>query len=463
MFIQPRNIVLWVLILLSAGVASAGVDGLWVVTTDYTNFGRVRSLDVQGPYTASSDLADIPGDAVARTHEGLFYVVGRGGANLLQVFDPSDNFNLVREFSLGAGLNPQDVVFIDERIAYVSCYDAAVLLKVDVQSGQVLQTFSTAAYADADGLPETGWMVLHGGKIYITCQLLDRDGWYAPTGPGLLLVFDPATDTWGTPVNLQGANPYTQVKVLSGVDGSDRLAVGCVGYWALSDGGIEMVNPVTGTSEGMLLTEGQLGGDVLNFVAGHGDRLFALTSSPSFTTSLLAVDLPATTPQVWDAASDYDHADIFFDGDFQLFLADRRLGRSGIRVFDAATGAELTSQPVDTGLPPFFLLPDSGEGISPVPFLGSTNLVLECPYPNPCNPSASVALTAAPFSEIEVAVVDLRGHRVLRRHLTADAEGRATFQFEGRDQHGANLAAGLYRVTARAGGHWSARSLVLIK
>ena len=463
MLTHPGRIVLSALILLSTSLACAGVDGLWVVTTDYTNFGRVRSLDVQGPYIASGDLADIPGDAVARTHEGLFCVVGRGGANLLQIFDPAADFNLVREFSLGAGLNPQDMVFIDERIAYVSCYDAAVLLKVDLQSGQVLQTFSTAAFADADGLPETGWMALHGGKIYITCQLLDRDGWYAPTGPGLVLVFDPATDTWGTPVNLQSANPYTPLRVWPGADGSERLAVGCVGYWALGDGGIELIDPATGTSEGMLLTEAQLGGDVLNFVAGPGDRLFALTSSPSFTTSLLAVDLPVTTPQVWDAASDYDHADIFFDGDFQLFVADRRLGRSGIRVFDAVSGAELTSQPVDTGLPPFFLLPDPGEGISPVPFLGSTNLVLGRPYPNPCNPSARVALTAAPFSEIEVAVVDLRGHRVLRRHLTADAEGRAAFQFEGRDQQGANLAAGLYRVTARAGDHWSARSLVLIK
>ena len=66
---------------------------------------------------------------------------------------------LVREFSLGVGRNPQDIAFDTQGRAFVSCYDQAVLLRVDVNTGLVAQTDATAAFADADGLPEPAWML----------------------------------------------------------------------------------------------------------------------------------------------------------------------------------------------------------------------------------------------------------------------------------------------------------------
>ncbi len=47
---------------------------------------------------------------------------------------------------------------------------------------------------------------------------------------------------------------------------------------------------------------------------------------------------------LWDAA---------LDDQGEIWVADGTLARPGLRVFDAASGAELTDAPLDVGLPPF--------------------------------------------------------------------------------------------------------------
>jgi hypothetical protein len=448
--------------LLGTGAALAQ-DGPWVITTDYSLFGRMRGLAPEQPWSVSGDLATIPGDAVGRYHDGLIYIVGRGGANLIQIYDPADGFSLVREFSLGSGLNPQDIAFAPDGSAYVSCYDSAVLLRVDTEAGTILDTFSTEAYADNDGLPETAWMLAHEGRLYITCQLLDRGNWYAPAGPGKLLVFDLTTRQWLPAVELVGADPYTRIVPYQNASGQTQLAVGCVGYYALFDGGIELVDPVTGTSGGYLATEAELGGDVLTFVIVGNRMIFALVSSPSFSTSLVWFDLADDELTTLDQSNGYTHADLAFDGDFQLFVADRTTGASGVRVFDAASGAELTTGPLATGLPPFlFIMPAVGT-VSPVVEMPTSRLSVGAPYPNPCNPTAVVPIQGVPGQDLQVGVFDLRGRRLARQVVRTDGDGRATYTFTGQDDAGAALAAGVYRVVVQSGAGFAARSVILVK
>ena len=171
------------LLIVVAVAAAAGADQAWVLTGDYSQFGRLRSFDQAPPWTVSGDLAVTPGDAVGREHDGLLYVVGRGGASVLQIYDPTAGLALVREFSLGVGRNPQDIAFDTQGRAFVSCYDQAVLLRVDVNAGIVAQTYSTAAFADADGLPETAWMLARGDRLFIACQRLNRPGGYVRRVP----------------------------------------------------------------------------------------------------------------------------------------------------------------------------------------------------------------------------------------------------------------------------------------
>ena len=462
---QKKNITL-LLVLLGltlAGSASQAQIGPWVITTDFSLFGRLRSVEQTVPWSVSSDLATIPGDAAGRSHQGLVYIVGRGGANLLQIYDPADGFSLVREFSLGDGRNPQDIAFAPDGSAYVSCYDAAVLLRVDTDTGTILDTFDTSQFADTDGLPETSWMRVCEENLYLTCQLLDRGNWYAPTGPGMLLVFDLTTRSWRQPISLVGANPYTRIRPFTGLDGQTKLAVGCVGNYTLFDGGIEVVDPATGQSAGYLATESDLNGDVLNFVFTDPENLYALISSPAFATSIVHLNYVTGAKVVTDASSSYSHADLAFDGDFQLLVADRTVGAAGIRVFDVVSDVELTSGPLATGLPPFlFIMPEEIPS-SPVGAIPGAGLTMGQAYPNPCNPTARVQISGKADQELVVSVYNLRGQRVSTTTLRTDQDGRATFVFNGHDQTGADLSSGMYRVVAGNSSSFAARGIVLIK
>ncbi|TFG73853.1 MAG: hypothetical protein E4H23_12900 [Chrysiogenales bacterium] len=458
----------------TVSLPAGALETAWVLTTDYGTFGRVRAFAMDSPWTVTADLATIPGDPAGRHHDDLVYVVGRSSANLIQIYDPAAGFSLVREFSLGSGLNPQDIAFDARGDAYVSCYDQAVLLRVDISSGLILDSFDTSSFADADGLPETAWLQTLGDRLYITCQKLDRNYYYAPSGPGALLVFDMEAEQWVDmdpvepgiqPIELQGGAPYTRIEVYRHGAEGPTLRVGCVGFYGLQDGGLEQVDPVAGVSLGYLVTEAQLGGDIIGFTGTRAGSAHVLVSDSSFDTSLRRVNLVTGQVTVLDSAHGYFHADVAYDGGFQLYLADRTLGASGLRVFDTVSGAELTAGPLPTGLPPFqFVLPFNGgftPVTGPVPTAGRLRLAAACP--NPCNPRSTLKVSGSPGSRVQVQVLDLRGRRLLRDSLLLDAAGSALFRFEGRDQAGRDLPAGLYRVTTQGREGFAARSVILLK
>lgn len=447
----------------------------WILTSDYSLFGRARSYAPEFPWAVSADLAVTPGDPTGRFHEGKVYVVGRGGSNLVQVYTTGPQLTLEREFGIGAGRNPQDIAFDAAGEAYVSCYDQAVLLRVDVTTGMVLDTYDTAPFADADGLPETAWMIAVGDLLYVTCQKLDRNNGYGPTGPGALLVFDMAAEAWADqdpqvagvqPITLTGANPYTRLEILADGSGGWNLRVGCAGFFALNDGGIEDIDPVGGVSLGYLVTEEELGGDVTGF-ASTDDAVHVLSSAlvggSTFITSLRRWRPADDSLAVLDTGTGYVHADLVWDGGFQLFVADRTLGAAGLRVFDTNSGAELTAGPLATGLPPFqFVMPGSG-GVSPVPTLTLGGLSLSHPRPNPCNPLAELVVSGRPGATVKIGVYDLAGRRVRDRMLELNRSGEAVFRFDGRDGQGRSLAAGVYRIVGQDGSGFAGRTVTLVK
>ena len=461
------------IILLSAlSAVAAHAQTAWVLTGDYSQFGRLRAYSQTAPFTVSGDLATTPGDAVGRLHDGRLYVVGRGGASLLQVYDPQAGMALVREFSLGAGRNPQDIAFDTQGRAFVSCYDQAVLLRVDVNAGTVAQTYSTAAFADADGLPETAWMLARGDRLFIACQKLDRANWYTPTGPGALLVFDMATGQWidanpalpGTqPITLAGGNPYTRIEAL-GVGGRERLRVGCVGGYGALDGGIDEIDPEALASLGFVVTEAQLGGDLSAFVSAGPQNVWAIVADvTTYDTNLVRWQggPSHTTPR---AGSGFVFADVAWDGGCCVFLADRTPAADGLRAFDACTGAPLNATPVATGLPPFSFVMASDPVAAPAPPAPvAATLRVGAPFPNPCNPAARFDVEGPAGQAVDVTVVDLAGRALAGRRLELGAGGSGVFTFDGRDARGRALPAGVYRVVVRGATGTAARSVTLLK
>jgi hypothetical protein len=468
-----------ILLIMASGLAlppaALGWQEALVLCTDYTSLGYAGILDRYDPWAFAPDVEDVGSDPVARWHDGRFYVVNRAGESNLQILDPDQGYQTVRQFSLGSGRNPQDIAFADGDAAFVSCLDQAVLLKVDVQQGSVLQSYSTAPWADADGLPETAWMQTVGDRLAILCQRLDRHNYLQPAGGSCVLIFDLAAETFvdadpSTPeidaIDLAGENPYAGPELAS-----DRrhLRVACTGFYGLLDGGIEVVDLTAGESLGFEVTEQELGGDVIDFASIGPDEIWAIVSDASadFATSLVRWRRGAGVEPL-DVSDTWSHVSLAYDHASAVFVCDVTPGQSGVRVFATTSGAELSSAPISTGLAPRWVVPPLDEALVGVsdPEAGSAAMVPQAPRvqvvsiePNPANPAALVRLAGSPRERVGLRIIDLRGLCVRRAEIVLDETGKGSYRFDGRDECGRDVASGVYHVmagTAQAGAGSSA-------
>jgi uncharacterized membrane protein len=104
-------------------------------------------------------------------------------------------------------------------------------------------------------------------------------------------------------------------------------------------------------------------------------------------------------------------------------------------------------------------------GVTPVPPVpAASGLVLEPNYPNPFNPSTTVAFILDRTSEVEVTIHDARGHLVRALHRGVLGAGRHTRTWNGRDDTGKAVASGIYLAIARdAEGHRQSQRMTLVK
>jgi hypothetical protein len=326
----------------------------FVVATDFQtgSFGTI-ALDESRTVTQASASRSINSDAVARTYGGLVYVVNRFGADNIQVLDPAHDFATVLQCSTGAGSNPNDIAFVSNAKAYVALLAEKNLLIVNPSaradcSDFVLGSIDLSAYADSDGIPDMNQLAVVGNTLFVSLQRLDQN--FMPAERGALVAIDTASDQITTTIELADKNPFGQTKGLTQFDG--ELLVGEVGLFGVNDGGVEQINPNSATSDGFLITEEELGGDITDFAFLSPERAFAIISNPDFTTSLVAFD-PTTRSVTQTLVSHGMLSDIELDNRGELFLADRSTSTPGVRIFRASDGVELTVAPLDLGLPPF--------------------------------------------------------------------------------------------------------------
>ena len=335
------------------------VEFAFITTTDFeTGSSAVIWLDES--YTTNRDVTSVHSDAVARYFEGLIYVVNRFGADNIQVLDPGNGFATVRQFSVGNGSDPHDIAFVSKTKAYVTRYNSTELWIVDPSSGSHTGTIDLSSLSDDDGIPEMDRMILIGSYLFVTVQRIDRDTDWGPVGLSYMAVVDVNADTLidtdsgqvGTqPITLTGTNPFSDIEIYPA---TGKLCVACVGDWGVQDGGIELVNPATFESEGFLLTEAIALGDIIDVELVSEQWGYVITTDANFHNVLLSFN-----PQIGEtmgtvyAPGDFVLQDIELAPAGQLFLADRSATNPGIRVYDAETGTELTTNPIDVGLPPF--------------------------------------------------------------------------------------------------------------
>jgi hypothetical protein len=463
------------------------------VATDFSS-ATIGSVDFGPPRTPHANQAGVCSDAVLRWRQGLVYVVERFGCDAIRILDGSNGFALVRQFSVGNGTNPNDIAVVSPTKAYVACYDSPNLLIVNPSSGLVTGAISLAAFADHDGIPEMNRLAVRNGRLFVSVQRVDRDQFFSPTDSSALAVIDLATDQLvdvnPDPAGVQGIllpaqNPTTEIEI----DANGDLLVGCTGFFGANDGGVARIDPVALVSKGLETTEAQLGGDVNDIAVASAVRGFAVLSDANFDTKCVAYDRAtgAVTCPV-HTSSGFTLADAEVNDRGELWLCDRTPQNPGLRVFSATTCAALAG-PISIGLPPVDVTfdanqtvdvgdPFAGEGcsagrwavasVAPQPFVSRATVRLaRAPRAAGAGAAAVATATTSAPAPRRLTIFDASGRRVraLEALATAPADAAATedFVWDGRDERGRPVAAGVYPFQFEADGERVAGRLVRLE
>ena len=467
-----RISVLAVSVLLLANSSSAQSD-LFVITTDFST-GSTAFLAANAA-EAEVNLLGIHSDAVGHYHDGRVYIVNRLGQDNILVLDAMDLRAPLTQFSVGNGANPHDIEIVAPDKAYVTRYDTASLLIVNPQNGAELGEIDLSAFADADGLPEVSQIVRVGGRLYLSCQRLDRNGGWGPVDVSYLIVVDLATDTLidvdpdaegMQGIALSAANPNSMAVV------GEQIAVGVVVGFGDRAGGVEIVDTATNRSLGLVVSEEGLGGDITSMVLVDQNRGYAVVADENFANSVRSFELSSgAVGAPLENISGGFIPSLAVDGD-RLIVADRGSfsdpASAGLKFYDAATGAFL-SGPIDTGLPPQAIVVLSDMTIpTAVEEIADTGLpqefALEAAYPNPFNASVQIPFAVwQANTPVELTVHDVLGRTVRTLVSGTAAAGRHVLQWDGRNAAGEPVGNGAYLVQLRAGSQQAVGKVMLIK
>ncbi len=343
-----RILVLVCVILNSIGLAHANTA--IVLTSDFSS-GGLSSLDL-ATHTATNDVLSIHADARVRVRDDQVYVINRLGQDNIIVLEASDLATPLLQFSTGNGTNPYDIAFASDTKAYVSRYASTHLLIVDPTSGDSLGTVDLSAFADTDGLPEASELALYDNHLFIACQRIDRDNGFAPTDASIIAVVDTDTDTLidTQGIVMAGKNPF------GAEQRGDKWILSNVNTFGdLADGGIEVIDLANRETEGILLDESAIGGNLGTLAMVSDSEGYLIVTDASFSNSVVRFDLITKTV----SASLGDHSGGFTPGlavlGDRLYVLDQGSftdpASGGIKVYDTQANT-LVAGPITAGLPP---------------------------------------------------------------------------------------------------------------
>lgn len=466
---MTRRLALWMWLALALSAPRASADEAFAVTTTFELVGSTGRMELEPPYTVVSGEYTVHSDAVVRRDGSLVFVVNRLFGDNVLVLDASDGYGVVTQYSVtDAGANPRDIEVVAPGRSYVTLYEDDLVRIGDPVTGDLLGTIDLSAFADADGVAEVDQMARLGERIFVAVQNLDRAGGWIPAGSSKIVVVDTTTDevidaTPETPsvdaIELQYQNPFWEMRYEPSIQ---RIVAICSGRFLDLDGALELVNPFTLKSEGALVSELELNGDVLDYVLVDDTMGYVLVERLNFDTCLLRFDpRRVEAPTEVYCSQGFQLQDLELSASGKLYLGDRAAANPGLRVFDAATGASLAG-PIGVGLPPFdfVLVEDAIVGTRPPTPPPTARLVV---WPNPFNPRVNFELPDWPASREAPAlrIFDGRGRQVAMLPSPGPSSP-ARYFWQGTDADGRQLPSGVYFARPELDGA-SATKLILLR
>ncbi|HET6372361.1 MAG TPA: hypothetical protein VFG76_03585 [Candidatus Polarisedimenticolia bacterium] len=353
----------------AAVVTSSGETGTFfavkqrrylVAGTDFGVTGTASLVTVRfnTSIIVARDLEAISGDPVARATGGAVVVINRFFFDNVQTLDPAADFQTALQFSTGNGSNPHDVLAVDPNRFYVTRYEPPYndLLIADRAGGQYLGFVDLSSYATNDSAtPRADGMALAENLVFVGLQNIDSS--FLEYGPGLVAVVDPGTDTVVRVIGMQGRNPFGPPAVHPETGDLYYAMAGIFEGGLPRDlsGGIEVVDPRTLATQGLLVDDDDLGGNVSGValaLAGGATRGYCIVTTASGANVVRGFD-PATgavSPGTILSPGAFV-PEVVSDGDGYLLVPVRDPSDPRLVVLDAASGQVIASPSLS--LPPF--------------------------------------------------------------------------------------------------------------
>ena len=328
-----------------------------ITTTDYSS-GSFSSLDLI-TNTATNDHLTIHSDAGVRTYRDKVYVINRLGQDNVIVLDRSDLKTPLTQYSTGNGSNPHDMAFVSEEKAYISRYEQTQLLIVNPVTGDLLGEIDLSVFADADGLPEVSQLALYDNYLFAACQRLDRDNGFVPTDVSVIAVVDVMTDqvvdvdanTAGVQgIVMMGKNPAGAVQ-----RGNKWFLSAVNTFGDLTDGGIEVIDLANLRSDGVVLGEMALGGNLSSMAMVSDDEGYVVVLDASFVNVVkrFGLEMQSVSAGLSGLSGGFVPSLGVFGG--RLYVLDGGSfvdpTSAGVKVYDVKTDQPVAG-PISTGLLP---------------------------------------------------------------------------------------------------------------
>ncbi len=381
---------------------------------------------------------------------------------------------------MGEGTNAQDIHVIEGNLGIVSCWDVPWLYKVDLFTGEILDTLDLSPLADADGLPEASLMTRDGNHLFVQIQRLDRNGSYVPVPPSYLAVIDIEAFELidvdpGTPglqgIVLTGLAPSFRMHVESDMR---RLYVCTPGVHFDGTGGIDEIDLDALTSLGYVISESSVSGNIGGFAMVSPEKGYVVFHTDVIPSTHLVPfsRINGTVGAQIYQILEYEMDHLAFDPETaQLFIPDPTSLSQGLHVFDTVTDEQLNDTPIEVGLAPLDLVVARPAPLSYVDDSRNYNSsemtgtkILEPVHPNPSQGRAFIDYRLTAEARVDLRIYDIKGRLV--RNLRVGVEespGLHQIHWTGRDGNGLGVSSGVYVLRLKVGARTESQRLIVIR
>jgi hypothetical protein len=244
-----------------------------VVTSDYAVYS-LATVDLESG-VVSDEVTTMPNSAkIKRLSDGRIYNYNQLGTDTVRVYAPGSWSAPLMEWSVGDGaMNPHDVELCGEQL-FVSLYGGTTVDVYNPNTGVFSGAVDMSAFDDGDGLPEIDGLACVDDMLYATVQQLDRNNGWVANG-GALVLIDPfmltVEEAWYV-----GSSPTVRVH-----PSIPSTLIIRTGVYYEPDGGIFTFDTVSKTLSTPLVSEADLGVDIVAFVPDMADHAIVVGASLS--------------------------------------------------------------------------------------------------------------------------------------------------------------------------------------